>query len=211
MEKEELLKYMGERIKSARIRCGYSQEFLAKKIGYASRSSIAKIESGERDITRDKVVLLAAALGVTPSYLMGWTDEESGQPQSQPTPGAVRIPVLGRVAAGLPISAQEDIIDWEEIPAVWEESGEYFALQIQGDSMTPRICSGDVVIVRKQNDVETNDLAIVLVNGDDATLKRVKKQENGITLIANNVAVYEPHFYTNEEVKRLPIVILGKV
>lgn len=76
MEKEELLKYMGERIKSARIRCGYSQEFLAKKIGYASRSSIAKIESGERDITRDKVVLLAAALGVTPSYLMGWSDDD---------------------------------------------------------------------------------------------------------------------------------------
>lgn len=77
--------------------------------------------------------------------------------------------------------------------------------------MEPRILDGDVVIVKKQEDVESGDVAIVLVNGNEATVKRVKKQKNGITLIANNISVYEPHYYSNEEIEDLPVRILGKV
>lgn len=70
---------------------------------------------------------------------------------------------------------------------------------------------GDVVIVRRQDDVDSGDVAIVLVNGDEATVKRVKKQPEGITLIATNTSVYEPHFYSNKETADLPVRILSRV
>lgn len=123
----------------------------------------------------------------------------------------VRIPVLGRVVAGIPIDAIEEIIDYEEIPKEMADTGEFFALKVKGASMEPRILEGDVVIVRKQEDVESGDIAIVLINGNDATVKRVKKQKDGITLIANNISVYEPHYYSNDEITQLPVRILGKV
>lgn len=84
---------------------------------------------------------------------------------------AIRIPVLGNVAAGIPIEAIEDVIDYEEISEELAHTGDFFALKIEGDSMEPRICNGDVVIVRKQNYAESGDLVIVLVNGDSATCK----------------------------------------
>ena len=77
--------------------------------------------------------------------------------------------------------------------------------------MEPRMLDGDVVIVRRQDDVDSGDVAIVLVNGNEATVKRIKKQEDGITLIATNTCVYEPHFYSNKEIQSLPVQILGKV
>ena len=77
--------------------------------------------------------------------------------------------------------------------------------------MEPRFIEGDTVIVRRQPDVESGEIAIVLVNGDEATMKKILKQQSGITLIALNPAVYEPHFYTNEQIEELPVVIYGKV
>lgn len=123
----------------------------------------------------------------------------------------VRIPVLGRVAAGIPIEAIEDVEDWEEIPESMAKKGEYFALRIKGDSMLPEIKEGDVVIVRKQPCVDSGEIAIVLVNGTDATCKKIQKQESGITLIGYNTAVYSPTFYTIKQIEDLPVRILGKV
>lgn len=122
-----------------------------------------------------------------------------------------RIPVLGRVAAGIPIEAITDIDDWEEIPESMAKNGEYFALRIKGESMSPKLQPGDVVIVKKQNDVDTGDTAIVLVNGNDATVKQIKKTETGIMLVGLNVEVYQPHFYSNKEIEELPVKIIGKV
>lgn len=122
-----------------------------------------------------------------------------------------RIPVLGRVAAGIPIEAIEDVEDWEEIPESMAKNGEYFALRIKGESMSPKLQPGDVVIVKKQNDVDTGDTAIVLVNGNDATVKQIKKTETGIMLVGLNVEVYQPHFYSNKEIEELPVKIIGKV
>ena len=123
----------------------------------------------------------------------------------------IRIPVLGRVAAGIPIEAIEDIDEWEEIPEAMAKTGEYFALRIKGESMSPKLQPGDVVIVKKQNDVDNGDTAIVLVNGNDATVKQIKKTEAGIMLVGLNVEVYQPHFYSNKEIEELPIQIIGKV
>ncbi|WP_276893007.1 LexA family protein, partial [Dialister micraerophilus] len=83
--------------------------------------------------------------------------------------------------------------------------------RINGESMHPEIKNGDTVIVKKQSDIDSGDIAIVLLNGNDATCKQIQKQQTGITLIGYNVGVYSPTFYTNEEIEDLPIVILGKV
>ncbi len=123
---------------------------------------------------------------------------------------AIRIPVLGNVAAGVPIEAIENIIDYEEISEELAHTGDFFALKIKGDSMEPRICDGDVVIVRKQDYAETGDLVIALVNGDSATCKRLAKYPSGIRLIPFNIA-YEPLFFSNEEIMRKPVRIIGKV
>lgn len=122
----------------------------------------------------------------------------------------IKIPVLGRVAAGLPLEAVEEIIGYEEITPELAASGDYFALAIQGDSMAPTICQGDVVVVRKQEDIENGEIAVVLVNGQDATVKKFFRTEQGVKLVPLNPN-YEPLFFTAEEVGRLPVVAVGKV
>lgn len=123
-----------------------------------------------------------------------------------------RIPVLGRVAAGTPILADEEIIGYEYIDKKYQDDGfEYFALRIQGHSMEPTIMDGDTVIVRRQETVDNGQIAIVLIDGDDATAKEVKETPEGITLIGHNAAVYQPHFYSNTEIKELPVRIIGRV
>lgn len=150
----------------------------------------------------DKIELMANFFGINKSDLV----------EEKPTlsSSSVKIPVLGYVAAGLPSDAIENVVDWEEIPQAMADKGEYFGLVINGDSMEPRICKGDVVIVKKQSDVETGDIAIVIVNGDEGTCKKVIKNQAGINLVSLNPK-YEPIFYTWEEVEILPVVINGKV
>lgn len=123
----------------------------------------------------------------------------------------IRIPVLGRVAAGIPIEAITDVDDWEEIPESMAKTGEYFALKITGNSMEPRMLDGDVVIVKRQSDVDSGDVAVVLVNGNDATVKQITKSETGLTLIGWNLAAYTPRTYNKKECRDLPVSILGKV
>ena len=124
---------------------------------------------------------------------------------------AVKIPILGTVVAGMPISAYQDILGYEEITPEMAQTGEFYALKVKGNSMEPRICEGDIVIVKVQPDVECGDIAVVIVNGDEATVKKISKSEEGITLIANNTAVYTPRFYTNKQIAELPVIISGKV
>ena len=136
---------------------------------------------------------------------------EEAPKDSSPTGRGVRIPVLGRVVAGIPIEAVEEILDYEEITPELAATGEFFALQVRGSSMEPTLRDGDVVIVKKQPTVDSGDIAIVLVNGNDATVKEIKESPAGITLIGHNVAVYTPHFYSNHDIESLPIQIIGKV
>lgn len=122
----------------------------------------------------------------------------------------IKIPVLGSVPAGIPITAVEDVLDYEEIPQSWANQGEFFALKIKGDSMEPRMISGDVVIVKQQSDADSGDVVIALVNGNEATCKKLEKTNNGIMLISTNTK-YAPMFFSNEQISELPVVILGKV
>lgn len=121
-----------------------------------------------------------------------------------------RIPVLGRVAAGIPIEASEEIIDWEELPLSMRSKGDFFGLRIKGDSMEPRIEDGDTVIVRRQNDAEDGEIVIALVNGDDGVCKRLKKYADGIALVSLNPA-YSPMYFSAAEQESKPVRIIGKV
>lgn len=208
-------------IKNRRTELHLTQSELADKMGYADKSMIAKIEKGLVDLPQSKILSFAEALETTPSYLMGWEtldDEEIGDvfhknmQKTMPSQKkhSVLINVLGRVAAGIPIEAVEDVIDTEEISEVLAKTGDFFALQIHGDSMEPRMCEGDVVIVRQQNDAESGDIVIAMVNGDDATCKRLRKYRDGIELVSNNPS-YEPMFFSNEEIISKPVKIIGKV
>ena len=123
---------------------------------------------------------------------------------------AVQIPVLGYVRAGIPMTAIENIIDYEEISQEQARTGEFFGLQIKGDSMEPKISEGDVVIVRKQETVENGEIAVVLINGDDATVKKFYKTDAGIKLVSTN-PTYDPFFFTPDEVNTLPVSVIGKV
>lgn len=187
-----------EQLKLLRNQKHLSQAQLAKEIGVSS-STIAMWESGEREPKNyETLEIIADFFNVNMELLLTGT--------IAPT----RIPVLGKVVAGIPLDAIEDIIDYEEIPHSMAKSGEFFALQIKGDSMEPRIKEGDVVIVRKQPDVESGEVAIVLVNGDEATIKKVQKFNGGINLVPSNPA-YEVKTYSNDDIKSLPVSIIGKV
>lgn len=195
---------MGKRIKTAREKAGYSQDDLARKLGYKNRSSIARIENGLSEIGVSKIKEFADILNVTPTYILGTEDIEQPIPKSNGYP-TVRIPVLGDVAAGTPILAQQDIIGTEEIPAEWVKKGDYFGLKIKGDSMEPRIHNGSTVIVKVQNDANNNDIVIVMIN-NEATCKKFHKYSDSVVLNPINTN-YEPIILD----KNSDIKILGKV
>lgn len=194
---KDMLKYF-------RMRENLSQSELAEKLGL-SPSTVSMYEVGKREPDFETEEKIADFFNTDLNTLRG-RDIETMQKSSN---GFI-INVLGRVAAGIPIEAVEDIIDTEEITEEMAATGTYFGLQIHGDSMEPRMCNGDVVIVRKQDDAESGDVVIAMVNGDDATCKRLRKYRDGIELVSNNPA-YPPMFYSNEEIETKPVKIIGKV
>lgn len=198
------MKSIGERIKIARKSAGLTQLELAKKTDL-SRSYIGDIEKDRYNPSVSTLQLIATATNTPLEELLPSTKTASS------TGRGVRIPVLGRVVAGIPIEAIEEILDYEEITPELAATGEFFALKVRGNSMEPTLKDGDVVIVKKQPTVDSGDIAIVLVNSDDATIKEIKESPAGITLIGHNAAVYTPQFYSNHDIETLPIQIIGKV
>ena len=150
-----------------------------------------------------KVQLLADYLGVSTSELLG---------EDIPSTSALCVPVLGSIPAGIPLEAIEDILDWEEVPAAWADGDrDYFGLVVRGDSMYPEYLPGDVVILRKEAACESGDDCAVLVNGGEATLKRVYLHDGGGLELRPVNASYPPRTYTPAEVKGLPVQLLGVV
>ncbi|MDD6716939.1 MAG: LexA family transcriptional regulator [Firmicutes bacterium] len=189
----------------------------AYKVAKATGITTATLSSWKKGVYQpkpDKLQKLADYFGVRLEYLMGnspyrtVTDMENAV--SREHKKGVKIPVLGEVAAGIPIEMVENIVDWEEITPELARTGEFFGVRVKGNSMSPRIAEGDTLIVRKQDTAETNDIVIVAVNGDSATCKRLIKRESGISLISFN-PMYAPIEFTNEEIVNKPVTILGKV
>ena len=187
------------KLKEIRLRRGKTQQEVADYLS-VDRSTVTKWETGKHDPDTENLLKLAIFYETTIDELLGVA----------PVKG-VRIPIYGSVPAGIPLEAIENIEGYEEITPALASKGEYFALRIKGDSMSPFILDKDVVIVRKQDAIESGDIAIVLVNGDEATCKTVKINDDGITLIGHNPLAYPPHFYTEKEITTLPVRIIGRV
>lgn len=192
-----------QKIKTLRIAAKMSQEELAKRTGYSDRSSIAKIEAGKVDLTQSKIAAFANALGTTTAYLMG-IDEEKEKPSIpagfEPLPEMTTIPLVGSIACGTPITAEENIEARIGIPAAWRAD---FALTCKGDSMQPKIQDGDIVCIRKQAEVENGEIAAVRI-GDEATLKRFYRQGDTVLLQAENPA-YPPLVYAQHQLDDINI------
>lgn len=188
------------RLKEVRKAHRMTQSQVAAIVGIG-QSGYSFWESGRSKIDDASLRKLAKYYNVTVDYLLG---------SDAPARAGVRIPVYAAVAAGIPIEAIEDIVDYEEIDAALAATGDFFGLRIKGDSMEPRMREGDVVIVRKQDDADTGDIAIILVNGNEATVKKIKKEPSGISLIPNNPA-HDIQYYSAADIASLPVRIIGKV
>lgn len=208
-------KSVGKLIYDRRTELGITQKEVADFVG-VSEATVSRWESGHIDnMRRDRIAALSKILRLSPLAIMGIddTDLSTRIPNMVPIDECkFRVPIVGRVAAGRPIVADEEIVGYEYIDNKYSKDGhEYFGLRIVGKSMEPTIMDGDIVIVRRQNYVESGEIAIVLIDGEEATAKEVKESADGITLIGHNAAVYTPHFYSAQEVKNLPVQIIGRV
>ena len=201
---------LGDKIRFHRKALNLTQTELGKMLG-VKVNAVSKWECGRvEDIPTSKIKALANIFGVPTSYLI---DDDASIALDRDRCSYIRIPVLGRVAAGIPIDAIEEVIDWEDISADMAAGGaEYFGLQIKGDSMWPDYLPGDVVIVRKQPVCNSGDDCIVYVNGYDATLKQVKfnDADRSLSLVPRNPS-YPPRTFSQEEVDTLPVTIAGVV
>lgn len=195
------------RLKEIRLARGLSQKKVALDLNL-SPVVYGRYENGTRQPPHAILLMLAEYFGVSTDYLLG--RGKGSQSPPAPTKEGVRIPVVGRVPAGVPFTAIEEVLDWEEIAPEQAKKGEYFALKVKGDSMEPRICDGDVLIIRKQSTAETGDIVIALIDGEDATVKKLKLLDEGMALIPTNPA-YDPLIFTKRDIETLPVEIIGVV
>lgn len=186
---------------------------IAKTLG-VSYTTFASWENGTNYPRIDKIEMLANYFKISKADLIENKYKKlSGESDTINFHSrvGVKIPILGEVVAGVPISAIENMLGYEEITPEMAATGDFFCLKVKGASMEPKLFEGDLLVVRQQTDVDSNEIAVVLVNGDEATVKQIKKATSGITLIGYNVAVYPPRFYSNQEIQDLPVTIIGKV
>ena len=192
---------LSSRIRQRREQLGLSQEELAARMGYRSKSSITKLEKGINDLPRAKLEELAAALDTTPAWLMGLVDLPFPPPGFEPLPEMVRVPLVGSIACGTPITAEQNIECYIGVPAAWHAD---FALTCHGSSMAPTICDGDIVCIRRQPEVEQGEIAAVRI-GDEATLKHFHRQGDTVMLLADNAAVCPPMIYAGPQLNEIQI------
>lgn len=191
---------LSRRILQRRLELGLSQEELAQRMGYRSKSSITKLEKGVNDIPQAKLEELAAALETTPAYLLG-LDVLCPPPGFEPLPAMAMVPLVGSIACGTPITAEQNIEQYIGVPAAWHAD---FALTCHGDSMAPTICDGDIVCIRCQPEVEQGEIAAVRI-GEEATLKHFHRQGDTVMLLADNAAVCPPMIYAGPQLNEIQI------
>ena len=194
-----------DRIKSRRTELGLTVEELAHKMGYKDKSSISKIENGKADIPQSKIAAFADALQTTPAYLMGWEEQPDPKkppipPGFEPMPAMTEVPLVGRIACGTPITAEENVERMVCVPSKWHAT---FTLTCEGTSMEPKIHDGDLVAIRSQPTVENGEVAAVRIEGE-ATLKRVYLHSNFIELRAENPA-FESIILAKEDMNTVTI------
>ena len=198
-----------ERLRALRNRKGWSQQRLAEELK-TSKSSVNMYERGEREPGFEMMEAIADTFNVDMDYLMGRSDIERRTPiippaaippGFRPLPEMTMVPLIGSIACGTPILAEENIRQYIGIPAAWRAD---FALECHGDSMAPRIQDGDIVCIRKQVEVETGQIAAVRI-GEEATLKHFYKSGDTVTLLADNAAACPPMVFTGPQLAEMQI------
>lgn len=185
---------IGKKIRDRRESLNMTQEELAEKLGYKSRSSINKIESSGRNLPQSKIVAIAKALRTSPSYLMGWSEEGiKSNDLERIEPNAYRkiIPVLGRIPAGEPNWIEQYVDDFTGT----DDPRVDYALKVKGDSMiNAGIFNGSIVYVQREADYNNGDIVIAVINGDDATVKRYYKYGDKVILKPENPSMKEKEY-----------------
>lgn len=206
--------YFASNLKFLREKQGLSQNKLAEKVG-VNQTTIARWETEEIKPSIDNVEQIASALNVSlPDLLITNLKFDNGILVDVDS-DTIQIPVLGTIKAGIAIEAQQDILEYIDIPKSWLKGGKsFYGLKISGDSMYPKYNEKDIVIFEHTEDytIANNKDCAVMVNGYDATFKNVTINENGITLIPynpNNSDNYQPTFYNKEQISSLPVKIIG--
>lgn len=199
---------IGSRILQRREELQMSQEELAKRVGYKDRSSIAKIESGERDIRQKKLIEFANALRTTPQWLMGYNEKTNIAAMMEDK--FRMVPVFESVSAGFGAFADDYIVDYAPFRIVSEsEAAETIAIRVTGNSMSPMIEDGDLIQVHKQESVDSGSIAVVLLDGEEGLVKKVVYGRDWIELHSIN-PYYPVRRFDGEEVLRLRVVGLVK-
>lgn len=198
----------GERIRRARELRGMTQEELGRACG-TTKQTIFKYESGiVTNIPTDKIEGIARATGVSPAYIMGWDEPLPSTAQTIDFAHYHEIPILGRISAGLPLYAEQNIEGYTLTDL--NGGAEYFALRVQGDSMNAiGINDGYLIIVRRQDSVANGEVAVVLVGGEDATVKRFHRDGDSVTLVPQSTN--PTHMIQSYDTAKTDIKVLGKV
>lgn len=191
-----------DRLKVLRKEKQLTQKDLAD-ILEVSPKAISFYELGERQPSNEMLLKLAKYFNVSTDYLLG--NETMERPQ------ASLIPVLKTMLAETPINTIQNPQEYDMALIAARNSKDYFALRVSDQSMEPWLMKGDTIIIKKQEDCASNQVAVILIGNQEAIVKQVKKTERGIVLIGFNPSICAPHFYTNKEIKELSIRISGVV
>lgn len=208
-----MAEFLNKNIKFLRAEKGISQQGLADKVG-VDRSTISRIENNEIETTIENAIKLANSLNISINDLLTKDLTFDNGSIINIEDNMIKIPVLGTIKAGIPIEAQEDILEYIEIPKSWIKGGkQFYGLKISGDSMSPKYIEDDIVVFedsRSYNiDSARNKDCAVMVNGDDATFKKVLINNDSITLVPYNTGAYDVVMYSKEDIINKPVKIIG--
>ena len=209
-----MAEFLNSNVKHLRIDKNMSQQSLADEIG-VDRSTISRIENGEIDTTIENAIKLADALDISLNDLVSLDLRFDNGSYISINSNTTQIPVLGVIKAGTPIEAQENVLEYVDIPTEWLKSNKkYYGLKIKGNSMVPKYSPNDIVIFEQTDDMlyANNKECCVMVNGYDATFKKFNLREDGITLTPLNLDNddgYLPTTYTKEQIESLPVKVIG--
>lgn len=201
----------GSRLKQLRIEYNLTQEELANALKI-SKGTIGMYEIDKRKPDTDMLKEIANFFKVSIDYLLCNTDfRESDLPKNAfTTDDYITVPMLGTIRAGEPIYTEINVIGYAPVPRFMISSGEYFYLQVIGDSMNmDNIADGGFVLVRRQDAVENGETAVIIVDGDEATIKKFYKTDTTVTLMPKSSnPIHQPIII---DIKKTPVKVIGKV
>lgn len=194
-------KIFAENLRKQAAIAGENQPDIAEVLG-VTKSAVNSYFTGTKMPRMDRIKKLAEHFGCNVSDLI---DDKTVEDQIT----AVAIPVLGTVPAGVPIEAIQDILGYEEIPKIMADTGDFFCLRVEGNSMYPLLYSGETIVIRKQETADNGDIVVALVDNNDTTVKRLKKVSDGIILEAENPE-YNSLYFNEKQIRNEKVKIIGK-